>query len=195
MTEWQCSSANELIFEEGDVKVRLYTVGERGSPAEIPSELCKEYGLYKYVLEEWTEYFVRAEGAKRLTFGGLEADCITIEDGLYRYKYRNQIGKSTIVITVANTTLRSLNVEVLSSKLTLDEAREPDNPEAGRQALPDELQNTEKRAGLREDLRKCIEGGTTEESSAATAFAYPRMALKALRMLHDLYTTGFASFA
>jgi hypothetical protein len=48
---------------------------------------------------------------------------------------------------------------------------------------------------LGEDLRKRIEGGTTEESSDANAFAYPRIALKALRMLHDLYTTGFASFA
>jgi hypothetical protein len=48
---------------------------------------------------------------------------------------------------------------------------------------------------LGEDLCKRIEGGTTEERAAATAFAYPRTALKSLRMLHDLYTTGFASFA
>jgi 5-methylcytosine-specific restriction protein B len=74
-------------------------------------------------------------------------------------------------------------------------AREPANPEAGGQALPDELKNTEKRASLRKDLRNCIEGDITGESSAANDFAYPRMALKALRMLHDLYTTGFASFA
>jgi 5-methylcytosine-specific restriction protein B len=74
-------------------------------------------------------------------------------------------------------------------------AREPDEAEAGRQALSDELQDAERMASLREDLRKRIEGGATGESSAANAFAYPRMALKALRMLHDLYTTGFASFA
>jgi len=74
-------------------------------------------------------------------------------------------------------------------------AREPDNPEAGRQALSDKLQNTEGIASLKEDLRERIEGGTTEESSDANAFAYPRTALKALRMLHDLHTTGFASFA
>ena len=74
-------------------------------------------------------------------------------------------------------------------------AREPDNPEAGRQALSDKLQNTEGIASLKEGLRKRIEGGTTEESSDANAFAYPRTALKALRMLHDLHTTGFASFA
>jgi predicted component of viral defense system (DUF524 family) len=125
MAEWRCSSASEFIFEEGEVKVRLYAVGEGGSPAEIPAELCREYGLHKYVLEEWTEYFVRAEGAKCLTLGGLEADCVAIEDGLYRYRYRNQIGKSTIVITIADTTLPSLDVEVLSPKLTLDETREP----------------------------------------------------------------------
>lgn len=125
MAEWQCPSASELIFEEGDVKVRLYTVGERGAPAETPTELCREHGLHKYVLEEWAEYFVSAEGAKRITFGGLEAECIDDEDGLYRYQYRNQIGKSTIVITIADTTLPPLNVEVLSPKLTLDEAREP----------------------------------------------------------------------
>jgi len=74
-------------------------------------------------------------------------------------------------------------------------SREPGNPETGRQALSDKLQNTEGIASLREDLRTRIEGGTTGESSAAIAFAYPRMALKTLRMLHDLYTTGFASFA
>ena len=121
MAEWQCSSTNGLMFQEGDAKVCLYTVSDRGAPAEIRAELCGEYGLHKYVLEEWTEYFVRAEGAKRLTFGGLEADCIAIESGLYRYKYRNQIGKSTIVITIADTTLPPLNVEVLSPKLTLDD--------------------------------------------------------------------------
>jgi len=125
MAEWRCSSANELVFEEGDVKVRLYTVGERGSPAEIPTEFCREYGLHRYILEEWTEYFVRAEGAKCLTFGGLEADCIAIEDGLYRYQYRNRIGKSTIVITVANTTLPPLKVEVLSPKLNLEDPHDP----------------------------------------------------------------------
>jgi predicted component of viral defense system (DUF524 family) len=125
MAEWRCSSANELVFEEGDVRVRLYTVDERGSPAEIPTEVCREYGLHRYVLEEWTEYFVRAEGAKRLTFGGPEADCIAIEDGLYRYQYRNRIGKSTIVITVANTTLPPLKVEVLSPKLNLDDPHDP----------------------------------------------------------------------
>ena len=74
-------------------------------------------------------------------------------------------------------------------------AREPDNPEAGRQALSDKLQNTERIPSLKEGLRKRIEGGTTEDGSDANAFAYPRMALKALRMLHDLHTTGFASFA
>ena len=74
-------------------------------------------------------------------------------------------------------------------------AREPANPEVGRQALADRLQDTEEIASLKEDLRKRIEGGTTEESSDANAFAYPRTALKSLRMLHDLYTTGFASFA
>jgi predicted component of viral defense system (DUF524 family) len=125
MAEWRCSSANELVFEEGDVKVRLFTVGERGSPAEIPIEFCREYGLHRYVLEEWTEYFVRAEGAKRLTFGRLEADCVYVEDGLYRYQYRNRIGKSTIVITVANTTLPPLKVEVLSPKLNLDDPHDP----------------------------------------------------------------------
>jgi energy-coupling factor transporter ATP-binding protein EcfA2 len=74
-------------------------------------------------------------------------------------------------------------------------AREPANPEVGRQALAEKLQNTEGIASLKEDLRKRIEGGTIEESSSASAFAYPRTALKALRMLHDLHTTGFASFA
>jgi 5-methylcytosine-specific restriction protein B len=74
-------------------------------------------------------------------------------------------------------------------------AREPDNPEAGRQALSDKLQNTEGIASLRKDLHTRIEGGTTEERADANAFAYPRTALKALRMLHDLHTTGFASFA
>ncbi len=74
-------------------------------------------------------------------------------------------------------------------------AREPDNPEAGRQALADGLQDTKRITSLKEDLRKRIEGGAIEESSDANAFAYPRTALKALRMLHDLHTTGFASFA
>jgi hypothetical protein len=74
-------------------------------------------------------------------------------------------------------------------------AREPDNPEAGRQALSDKLQNTEGIASLREDLHIRIEGGTTEERADASAFVYLRTALKALRMLHDLHTTGFASFA
>ena len=71
-------------------------------------------------------------------------------------------------------------------------AREPGDPETGCLAVSEKLQNAEGIADLREDLRKRIEGG---ESSDADAFAYPRTALKALRMLHDLYTTGFASFA
>jgi energy-coupling factor transporter ATP-binding protein EcfA2 len=74
-------------------------------------------------------------------------------------------------------------------------AREPGNPQVGQQALSGKLQDTEGITGLKEDLRKHIEGGTAGENSVATAFAYPRMALKALRMLHDLDTTGFASFA
>jgi hypothetical protein len=71
-------------------------------------------------------------------------------------------------------------------------AREPDNPEVGYQTRPGELQETEGLASLREDLRKRIGGG---KSSDADTFVYPRTALKALRMLHDLYTTGFANFA
>jgi 5-methylcytosine-specific restriction protein B len=71
-------------------------------------------------------------------------------------------------------------------------AREPGNPETGGLAVSEKLQNAEGIASLREDLSKRIERG---ESSDADAFTYPRTALKALRMLHDLYTTGFASFA
>jgi 5-methylcytosine-specific restriction protein B len=74
-------------------------------------------------------------------------------------------------------------------------AREPDNPETGQQALSDGVCDTEGIANLKEELRNRIKGGTTRESSAANDFAYPRTALKALRMLHDLHTTGFASFA
>jgi energy-coupling factor transporter ATP-binding protein EcfA2 len=71
-------------------------------------------------------------------------------------------------------------------------AREPGNPETGGLAVSEKLQNAEGIASLREDLSKRIGG---RESSDADAFTYPRTALKALRMLHDLYTTGFASFA
>jgi len=71
-------------------------------------------------------------------------------------------------------------------------AREPGNPETGGLAVSEKLQNAEGIASLREDLSKSIERG---ESSDADTFAYPRTARKALRMLHDLYTTGFASFA
>jgi hypothetical protein len=74
-------------------------------------------------------------------------------------------------------------------------SRELGNPEAGQEALSDELQNTEGIASLKEGLRKLVEGGTIGETSADSAFTYPRTALKALRMLHDLHTTGFASFA
>jgi energy-coupling factor transporter ATP-binding protein EcfA2 len=69
-------------------------------------------------------------------------------------------------------------------------AREPGNPETGGLAVSEKLQNAEGIASLREGLSKRIGG----ESSDADAFTYPRTALKALRMLHDLYTTGFASF-
>jgi predicted component of viral defense system (DUF524 family) len=127
MAEWQCSS-EELIFEKGDVKVCLYTVSERGAPAKIPVELCKEYGLCKYALEEWTSYRVRLEGTEVAAWTvrfGRELKKPNAHDGLCEYTYKNQIGKGTILITAAETTLPSLNVEVLSPKLTLDETKEP----------------------------------------------------------------------
>jgi predicted component of viral defense system (DUF524 family) len=127
MTKWQCSSANELIFEQGDAKACLYTVSDKGAPAEILAELCKEYGLNKYVLKEWTPYRVKLEGFEDAEWAvrfGSELKKPNAYDGLCEYTYKNQIGKSTIVIRIADTTLPSLDVEVLSPKLTLDEARE-----------------------------------------------------------------------
>ena len=127
MAEWQCSS-EKLIFEEGGTKVCLYTVSDRRAPMEISAELRGEYGLHKYVLEEWTPYRVKLEGFEATKWAvrfGSELKNPNAHDGLCEYTYKNQIGKSTIVITVADMTLPPLNVEVLSPKLTLDETREP----------------------------------------------------------------------
>jgi hypothetical protein len=128
MAEWRCSSVNELVFQKDGAKVCLYTVSDTGAPAEILAELCKEYGLYKYVLKEWTPYRVKLEGFEDAEWSvrfGSELKKPNVHDGLCEYTYKNRIGKSTIVITIADTALPPLSVEVLSPKLTLEEAAEP----------------------------------------------------------------------
>ncbi len=129
MAEWLCSS-EMLIFGEDGVKVCLYTVSDRGAPAEIPAELCKEYGLHKYVLKEWTPYRLKVEGGEEAAgptfvhFGGDPAEGDP-RVAVYEYTYRNQIGRSTITVTVGSRLLPPLEVEVLSPKLNLDDRHDP----------------------------------------------------------------------
>jgi len=81
-------------------------------------------------------------------------------------------------------------------------ALNPDRTEAGVQDLEKAVKDENKRLDLIRRLRALLDTGTTETAEPAegapvkaTDFAYPRTALKVMRMLHALYTTGFASFA
>ncbi|MDH4136299.1 MAG: hypothetical protein OEW09_06215 [Anaerolineae bacterium] len=62
--------------------------------------------------------------------------------------------------------------------------------------LEKEIVGSEEKEKARLDLIEELRGSPGEARIVGgKTFAYPRTALKALRMLHDLYTTGFASFA
>jgi len=61
--------------------------------------------------------------------------------------------------------------------------------------LEKEIAGSEEKEGARLDLIEELRGSPGEGRIGGKTFAYPRTALKALRMLHDLHTTGFASFA
>ncbi len=61
--------------------------------------------------------------------------------------------------------------------------------------LEKEISGSEEEEEARLDLTEKLRESPGEARIKGETFTYPRTALKALRMLHDLYTTGFASFA
>ncbi|MDH4136300.1 MAG: DUF2357 domain-containing protein [Anaerolineae bacterium] len=127
MAKWFLSSDEELVFESDDVKVCLWAVG-----GFAPVDVAVQYPSLKmtlssFALREWTRYRLKVEGAARpasVHFGGDPAEPDP-RAGVYEYTYRNQIGRSTITITVGGHSLPPLEVEVLSPKLNLDD---PDDP-------------------------------------------------------------------
>jgi 5-methylcytosine-specific restriction endonuclease McrBC GTP-binding regulatory subunit McrB len=68
-------------------------------------------------------------------------------------------------------------------------ARDSDNADE----VKNELQDAGACRGLRRALNARLAGQSTDESMGH--YIYPRTALKAVRMLSQLHTTGFASFA
>jgi predicted component of viral defense system (DUF524 family) len=129
MTKWFLSSDKELVLESDGIKVRLWAVG-----GFAPVDVAVHYPLLKttlapFVLQEWTRYRLkvemeRAAGPISVHFGGDPAEHDP-RAGVYEYTYRNQIGRSTITVTVGGCFLPPLNAQVLSPKLTL---KDPDNP-------------------------------------------------------------------
>jgi 5-methylcytosine-specific restriction protein B len=63
------------------------------------------------------------------------------------------------------------------------------------EGLEKEISGSEEKEKARLDLIEELRENPDEARIGGETFAYPRTALKALRMLHALYTTGFASFA
>jgi len=61
--------------------------------------------------------------------------------------------------------------------------------------LEKEIAGSEEKEKARLDLIEELRVSPGEARIGGKTFVYPRTALKALRMLHDLHTTGFASFA
>ncbi len=128
MAERQCLS-EELVFDSDDLKVRLWAVG-----GFAPVDVALQYPSLKtmlspFALQEWTCYRLkveveRAAGPISVHFGGDTAEHDS-RAGVYEYTYRNQIGRSTITVTVGGHSLSPLEVEVLSPKLNLDDPHDP----------------------------------------------------------------------
>jgi hypothetical protein len=129
MAEWFLSSDEELVFEDDGVKVRLWALGGF-DPVDVTVQYPSlNMALAPFALREWTCYRLKVEmeeavGSTSVHFGGNPAECDS-RAGVYEYTYRNQIGCSTITVTVGGHFLPPLEVEVLSPKLNLDDPRDP----------------------------------------------------------------------
>jgi len=128
MVEWQCSSG-ELVFESDGVKVCLWAVGGFDSVDVAVQYPSLKMTLSPFALQEWTCYRLKVEmkeaaGPIFVHFGNDLAERDPRAD-VYEYTYRNQIGRSTITVTVGGHSLPPLEVEVLSPKLNLDDPHDP----------------------------------------------------------------------
>ncbi len=127
MARWLLSPDGELVFENDDVKVRLWAV-EGFSPVDMAVRYPSLKGaLSPFVLQEWTRYRLKVEGAVGPILVHFGSDPVEPDPraGVYEYAYRNQIGRSTIAITAGGHSLSPLEVEVLSPKLNLDDPYDP----------------------------------------------------------------------
>ncbi|TEU16829.1 MAG: DUF2357 domain-containing protein [Anaerolineales bacterium] len=127
MAKWFLSSDEELVFESDGIKVCLWAVGGF-APVDVAAQYPSlKMTLSSFALREWTRYRLKVEGAARPTSVHFSGDPAERDPraGVYEYTYRNQIGRSAIIVTVGGHSLPPLEVEVLSPKLNLDD---PDDP-------------------------------------------------------------------
>lgn len=84
--------------------------------------------LNDFYLTEWSEIRVKVRKKVgeltdlKILFGQQEAEKYDEQSGLYRHTYKNQIGKSKVSFASKTISIPDLNIEVLSKKLTLNEA-------------------------------------------------------------------------
>jgi len=127
MAGWLLSLDEELVFENDGIKVRLWAV-EGFAPVNVAVRYPSlKMMLSPFVLQEWTRYRLKVEGAVQPVLVHFGSDLVERDPhvGVYEYAYRNQIGRSTITVTVGGHSLPPLEVEVLSPKLTFDDPHDP----------------------------------------------------------------------
>jgi predicted component of viral defense system (DUF524 family) len=128
----------KLSFEDDSTIVRIT------GRVEYKEELAKRFLLNPYFLTEWEKYRIKAKDKTRnkylgkqdakIFFGDHEAEYDEVGD-YWSFVFKNYIGKSQIRMCVKNHYLPFLNVEVKSSKLTLDEKSELFYPEFSRRLV------------------------------------------------------------
>lgn len=99
----------------------------------------EEYALNQYYLYEWKPYRLKIEPEEKTkyakVFFGEEEAKKDPDYNFWEFTFKNYIGKSEIKIILGNRLLPPLPVEVLSSKLTLDERKPLFYPEFCRKLI------------------------------------------------------------
>lgn len=122
----------EIVYEDDSAKVTM--TGDM----IYKEEFAKRYFLNPYILKEWEKYKIKVKD--KISNKYLEKDDVNVFFGENEAKYdevgeywslvfKNYIGKSRIRIYVKNLVLPFLHVEVISTKLNLDENDELFYPE------------------------------------------------------------------
>jgi len=103
------------MWRQGEEKTVCWDL-PGGGPVRVHScRASDDPRLASWLLTEWAEIVVEAPAGAAVTFGGEQAGQLT--DTVWRYTYHNQVGRSTVRVTLADGhALPPLDVAVLSPK-------------------------------------------------------------------------------